>query len=68
MSYKNKILESKRPARENELEEGKKHKLSEVFQNQEVLNPLGSHSVLWVHTSKHAHLITCTAESIAFSP
>lgn len=33
-----------------------------------VLNSLGSLSVLCVHTSKHAHLITCAAEIIAISP
>lgn len=77
---KKKILESKRRARENEiLEEGKKHKPSEVFQKKKkvfrnpasgttVLNSLGYHSVLCVHTSKHAHLITCAAEIIAISP
>lgn len=33
-----------------------------------VLNSLGSHSVLCVHTSKHAYLITCASEIIAISP
>lgn len=79
VSYKKKILESKRRARENEvLEESKKHKPGEVFQKKKVfrnpasgttvLNSLGYHSVLCVHTSKHAHLITCAAEIIAISP